>query len=902
MPTWLSSTLNKSAATLNGDEVIRVVDDPSGTPVSAKTTIDDLKDYVSTNISAPYLTEAEASGLYQPLDADLTTLGAGGAAARAFLGLGTSDTPQFTGVNLGNASDTTLSRYAAGIPGVEGWPLESRGGAFSGHATVVSRYRSMTSWPVGLAWQTNEDRLWCFEAVMPSHGPSTTSAQLGSRVECWYTEDNGNTKLGRRTIYSDSVQRPLAGSAFGNMASGRIGGIVCVSDDATTVTTRNIYFVYSDDNCATWTWVALTGLTIDHFVYGMLMPLPTAYGGDNTNGFAVITYAGTTAAKIIKTTDNGANWSEATLKTGDGTLANPQEPSLVFTDSGAIMFARAGGSGNLFAAKSTDLSTWGAWADTGVALGENPVHAVVDADDFVHVAVCDRDDFTAAVNENVVRTYRIAGSALYANLTALGSVTPKFEWNLGYRGIGYFQSLLVGSEWYHFVKARESASTANGASADLVLITTTPRPSPSLTPMLPPRQLIHNPAFDLWNNGTSFLNQTATAALADRWTYFPSGATADITRVTLTEVQRLSFPHRPRYGLKLDTIGAGNVHSDFVGIHQYFYGEQFYDLLAVLQGRQEIDCIVYGIGTPIPTARVSIYIDYGAGGSTDVSVNATLTTAYTANDGAYVQTCRVDVPIIGNPTIGTAPFIRIVLDCNASATAFAATIVGIFAYAGIAPDEPVAPSSIENAIQCALADDGTDTAGTITFHRPLAADSLTLDTDLPLTQGGTGASTARGAAANLGSWHVLSQSSVAVPVPNAALTTEQTYVTVAVPAGAMGANGLLRITTVWTYTNSANNKTMRVRFGGTSGTQYTSATSTTTASLRTQCQIGNRNATNSQVGGSIVSAGFGTSTGANQTSAVDTAASVDLVISGQTASAGETLTLESYMVELYYAA
>lgn len=1525
MPTWLSSTLNKSAATLNGNEVIRVVDDPSGTPVSARTTIDDLKDYVSTNISAPYLTEAEASGLYQPLDADLTTLGAGGAAARSFLGLGTSDTPQFTGVNVGNASDTTVTRYGAGQLAVEGWPLAPKGGAFSGHASVVSRYRTMTSWPCGIAWQSSEDRLWCFEVIEPAHGVNTTGTQLASRVECWYTEDNGNTKLGRRTIYSDPSQRPIAG-AIGNMASGRIGGILTVSDSASDEINRDVIFIYSDDNCATWTSVDLTGLTTNHFVYGMLLPLPTAYGGDDTNGFCAVTYAGTTEAKLLKTTDNGANWTSVEpLLDGDATLTNPQEPSLIFTDSGAILFAR--GATNLYAAKSTNLSTWSAWTDTGIVLGENPVHAVVDDDDFVHVAICDRDDFTSAVYENVVRTYRIAGSTLYSDLTALGSVTPKLEWNLGYRGIGYFQSKLVGTEWYHFVKGRESASTANAASADLVLITTAPRPSPSLTPMLPPRQLIHNPAFDLWNNGTSFLNQTATAALADRWTYFPSGATADITRVTLTEVQRLSFPHRPRYGLKLDTIGAGNVHSDFVGIHQYFYGEQFYDLLRLLQARQEIDFIVYGLGTPIPSARINLYIEYGTGGSSDTSVVGTLTTAYVANDGSYVQTARLAVGLIGDPTIGTNPHIRVVLDCSSSATAFAATLTGVFAYAGQAPDEPVVLDSLSSQLQCAMADDGTDTAGTVTLHRPFSvgttraitagtielgaasdttlsrsaagrlavegteiafqrvydvrspaygalgdgstndttaiqaaltaagvaggtvlvptgtymvttltvpsnvtlrglgassvikqiasttghavvvsgkshvtienlavdgnkaaqaasnhgvsvsassewvtvrgcyvhdckatgiygsasshllftgntventdlcgieietacsqsvishnrvdttgeanigfqgtgiviegnvckgagiADNITgydaanlecavignycessgnngmhvggtrgviannivksptfhgiyvanddlttaadwsitgnqiyntgsagsasadgihllsvsrvavsgnslntlnlngiyldtvqyasvtgnqitdavqrgiywrkssygtcvgnqvhsctlegilltddtvtgnthiaingnvvtgcggigirlisleasnsvygnictgngtdavtttaattrggnnisdtftgLDTtdttavvvadgtdvltatssalasskplsaasasataivsgiasqdaatntafrfesdratpaandrligqwylsdaagtqtefgreevragtvtdgaeegqwrwhvmkagtltdtlvlvsnslrpttsdgialgstsamwsDLFLASGGVlnwnnGNATlthsaglltlnvplawstttiARNAAANMGTWYVLAQSSVAVAIPNSALTTEQTYVTVTVPAGAMGANGLLRITTVWTYTNSANNKTMRVRFGGTSGTQYTSATSTTTASLRTQCQIGNRNATNSQVGGSIVSAGFGTSTGANQTSAVDTAASVDLVISGQTASAGETLTLESYMVELYYAA
>ena len=43
-----------------------------------------------------------------------------GATARTSLGLGTGDSPQFTGVNLGHASDTTLTRVSAGVVAVEG--------------------------------------------------------------------------------------------------------------------------------------------------------------------------------------------------------------------------------------------------------------------------------------------------------------------------------------------------------------------------------------------------------------------------------------------------------------------------------------------------------------------------------------------------------------------------------------------------------------------------------------------------------------------------------------------------------------------------------------------------------------------------------------------------------------
>lgn len=43
-----------------------------------------------------------------------------GATARTSLGVGTGDSPQFTAINLGHASDTTISRVSAGVIAVEG--------------------------------------------------------------------------------------------------------------------------------------------------------------------------------------------------------------------------------------------------------------------------------------------------------------------------------------------------------------------------------------------------------------------------------------------------------------------------------------------------------------------------------------------------------------------------------------------------------------------------------------------------------------------------------------------------------------------------------------------------------------------------------------------------------------
>lgn len=86
-----------------------------------------------TDFLSPSAITALLAG-YQPLDSDLTAIAelattsygrslltqANAAAAATTLGLGASSSPQFAGVNVGHASDTTITRAAAGRIAVEG--------------------------------------------------------------------------------------------------------------------------------------------------------------------------------------------------------------------------------------------------------------------------------------------------------------------------------------------------------------------------------------------------------------------------------------------------------------------------------------------------------------------------------------------------------------------------------------------------------------------------------------------------------------------------------------------------------------------------------------------------------------------------------------------------------------
>lgn len=144
---------------------------------------------------------------------------------------------------------------------------------------------------------------------------------------------------------------------------------------------------------------------------------------------------------------------------------------------------------------------------------------------------------------------------------------------------------------------------------------------------------------------------------------------------------------------------------------------------------------------------------------------------------------------------------------------------------------------------------------------------------------------------------ILDQNAVSVAVP--ADATEDIVRTVNVPAGLLGLNGWVRVTNLWITTNSVNNKTSRVRYSGAAGTVAIGSPQANSTGYKTVVEIANRNSVASQS-----TQGFIANTGAAilasiATSVVDTSAATSIVITGQKASAGETMTLESTLVEAF---
>lgn len=131
-------------------------------------------------------------------------------------------------------------------------------------------------------------------------------------------------------------------------------------------------------------------------------------------------------------------------------------------------------------------------------------------------------------------------------------------------------------------------------------------------------------------------------------------------------------------------------------------------------------------------------------------------------------------------------------------------------------------------------------------------------------------------------------------------TSETAIATISLLAAVIGANGWLEITTMWACNNNANAKTPRVRFGGIAGTSYELQAMASNVSQRDLTIIANRNSQGSQIGrvSGQGAGGYGVSTAAPQTGAIDTSIAQTIVLTAQLANAGDNMTLEGYSVTL----
>ena len=131
--------------------------------------------------------------------------------------------------------------------------------------------------------------------------------------------------------------------------------------------------------------------------------------------------------------------------------------------------------------------------------------------------------------------------------------------------------------------------------------------------------------------------------------------------------------------------------------------------------------------------------------------------------------------------------------------------------------------------------------------------------------------------------HQVNFYNLATPVALTGTTSETTMLTVSIPASLMNKRGRLSVIGLLSLTNNANLKTLKVKFGGQT---LATVTSTSQAALGFSTWLLNLNSETSQKNGNAVSF------------TIDTTIANDLVITGQLANAGDTVTLTAVSMEI----
>lgn len=129
-------------------------------------------------------------------------------------------------------------------------------------------------------------------------------------------------------------------------------------------------------------------------------------------------------------------------------------------------------------------------------------------------------------------------------------------------------------------------------------------------------------------------------------------------------------------------------------------------------------------------------------------------------------------------------------------------------------------------------------------------------------------------------------------------TTAETQVaSFTLPGGVMGLNGILRLCPMFSQTNSANTKTLRIKLGAaTAITQaFGGAGSASAYGILTIRNLNSQSSQKSTQGGSL---GVGTTSSAIGTSAADTSADITVSMTVQMGALAETVTLEHLFVEV----
>lgn len=179
--------------------------------------------------------------------------------ARAVLGLATTDSPMFTAINLGHASDTTITRVGAGVIAVEGVTVVTE------TSTNTLTNKTLTSPVINAATLTGNLN---FSAVPASdhtaNGVTMSAFNLGATVALM------------ELVYLGSSSKWLLADADAVGTSGTVLLGICLDGGDDTDTTTVVTFGLVRDD--TWNWTPGDELYVSTTAGGITATAPSGSG------------------------------------------------------------------------------------------------------------------------------------------------------------------------------------------------------------------------------------------------------------------------------------------------------------------------------------------------------------------------------------------------------------------------------------------------------------------------------------------------------------------------------------------------------------------------------------------------------------------------------------------------
>lgn len=452
----------------------------------------------------------------------------------------------------------------------------------------------------------------------------------------------------------------LGGSLVGiygvdNAGIGGKYGFLASSIDAGS-TIRN-YFIYSYGN--EWLAEQLTGVTLGPFFHGRVLNVPAAEGGSTTTWIAS-GYGG--GCQIVKTTNafSAASTTDYMAK-ADGADGISDATECVIAKTAANQYylvARRDGGGNLhsaFSAAPLTAAAWGAWTDTNIPCGANPLQIVDKWGRFFFYVFSRRGTPIDGYPEETLLVCSIKKSEWHANggrfltkaaFTVVMQGLESFTGYGGYAENSLGQPLFIGNQ-------NETLTGSSNLSASSVFAIT-PHRAPSQAPAIITRRrsgltLNPDPALRLTPFGKAFVGLGGTRKMISASLSYSQGTgTADFTYQELDQKITDTATYSPRNAWRINNsaTGAGRTfYTRFSGIEE----------VKRICRSGPISSRIDFVGQIPPYYRAYAYVHPGTGGSPSSALTGDPADAkqYDYVSGLFSPSAVIWPPDISAMTFGT---------------------------------------------------------------------------------------------------------------------------------------------------------------------------------------------------------------------------------------------------------